>query len=122
MDVLRRIAEARIREAQAKGELDTPSLRGRPLVLEDLSQVPEDLRMAYKLLRNGGFLPEELELHKEMVTLERLIDVATDETQRGALRKKMNERRLRFGLLMERRRRTAARTRYGDRIRRRLGL
>jgi hypothetical protein len=122
VDVLQRVAEARIREAQARGELDDLPMRGRPIPLEDLSQVPADLRMAYKLLKNAGLLPEELELHKEMVTLERLLDAAGDEDEQRRLKERMNERRLRFQLLMERRRRTTASHRYAAKVRLPLGL
>jgi hypothetical protein len=44
MDTLTKIAEARIREAMERGEFDDLPGKGRPLVLEDLSRVPEDLR------------------------------------------------------------------------------
>ncbi|WP_420170527.1 DnaJ family domain-containing protein, partial [Paenibacillus larvae] len=33
--------------------------QGKPLVLENWSSVPEDLRLAYKILKNSGHLPEE---------------------------------------------------------------
>ena len=47
------IAEKRIAEAMDKGEFDNLPGRGKPLEIEDLSAVPEDLRMAYKILKNG---------------------------------------------------------------------
>lgn len=52
--VIQFIAEKRIEEAQAKGEFDNLPGRGRPLELEDMSHVPEELRMAYKILRNAA--------------------------------------------------------------------
>lgn len=54
------IAEQRILEAMENGEFDDLPGKGRPLDFEDDSNVPEDLRMAYKLLKNAGYAPAEL--------------------------------------------------------------
>lgn len=54
------IAEQRILEAMERGEFDNLPGKGKPLDLEDDANVPEDLRMAYKLLKNAGYAPEEL--------------------------------------------------------------
>ncbi|MDE5879570.1 MAG: DUF1992 domain-containing protein, partial [Desulfovibrio sp.] len=59
--ILGAIAERRIQEAQERGEFDDLPGAGRPLQLEDMSHVPEELRMAYTLLRNANCLPPELE-------------------------------------------------------------
>ncbi len=50
------IAEERIRQAQERGEFDDLPGRGGPLDLEDGAHVPPDLRMAWRLLKNGGYL------------------------------------------------------------------
>ena len=74
MDVLTTIAERKIREAMARGELDNLPGRGRPLAMdEDLSGVPLELRMAYKVLKNACCVPPEVELRKEIVTLQNLL-------------------------------------------------
>lgn len=39
---------------------------GRPLQLDDGSAIPEELRVAYRILKNAGFLPPELQLRKEL--------------------------------------------------------
>jgi hypothetical protein len=67
--LLERIAEARIRDAMARGDFDNLAGKGCRLELDDLSRVPEDLRAGYLLLKNAGVLPEEMQLRKEMVTL-----------------------------------------------------
>ncbi|HSD11287.1 MAG TPA: DnaJ family domain-containing protein [Candidatus Binatia bacterium] len=104
MRLLQGIAEARIREAIARGELDDLPGRGKRLELEDLSQVPEDLRGGYLLLKNAGVLPEEMQVRKEMVTLEALLDACADPEERTRLRKELNWKIVRFQVLMERRR------------------
>ncbi|MDL2267617.1 DUF1992 domain-containing protein [Desulfovibrio sp. OttesenSCG-928-G15] len=50
------VAERKIEEAMQEGQFDKLPGMGKPLVLEDLSNMPEDMRMAYTLLKNGGFL------------------------------------------------------------------
>ena len=59
MDAIAFIAEQRIREALDRGEFDNLPGAGRPLELEDDSDVPEDLRMACKVLRNAGYLSSD---------------------------------------------------------------
>ncbi|MEV2466904.1 DUF1992 domain-containing protein [Paenibacillus larvae] len=51
MDVFSMIAEQKIQEAIQKGEMDNLPGQGKPLVLENWSSVPEDLRLAYKILK-----------------------------------------------------------------------
>ena len=61
MNLLDQIAEARIQEAIDRGELHGLPGEGKPLRLEDDSAIPEELRAAYRLLKNAGFLPPELQ-------------------------------------------------------------
>lgn len=73
------IAEQRIQEAQDQGAFDHLPGAGKPLDMEDDSHVPEDLRMAYKLLRNAGYLPPELEERKEITSLMEMLEKCSDE-------------------------------------------
>ncbi|WP_136525871.1 DnaJ family domain-containing protein [Geomonas ferrireducens] len=73
MDVFAIIAERRIREAMERGEFNNLAGHGKPLVMEDLSAVPEELRMAYKVLKNAGCVPPEVELSNEVASLRRLV-------------------------------------------------
>ncbi len=67
-------AERRIQEAQKEGAFDHLPGEGRPLELEDDSAVPAELRMAYKVLRNAGYLPPELEDRREINTILDLLE------------------------------------------------
>lgn len=82
MNLFAMLAEERIREAQDRGEFDNLPGQGRPLQLEDDSHVPEELRMAYKLLRNSGYLPPEIEERKEIDSLLDLLENCQDEQTR----------------------------------------
>ncbi len=82
MDVFAQLAEERIKKAIEEGEFDQLKGRGKPLKQDDLSHVPEDLRMGYRLLKNSGFLPEELQINKELVTLRDLIKSCDSESEK----------------------------------------
>ena len=60
------------------GAFDDLPGAGKPLELDDDRMVPEDLRMAYRILRNSGFVPPELEARKEAADLRRLIEAGTE--------------------------------------------
>ncbi|MFZ4835816.1 DUF1992 domain-containing protein [Rouxiella sp. Mn2063] len=69
--------ERLILEAQKKGEFDSLPGSGAPLVLDDDSAVPEELRMAYRILRNSGYLPPELQSRQEALELYKLMQSIT---------------------------------------------
>ncbi|EOC1341839.1 DnaJ family domain-containing protein [Cronobacter dublinensis] len=66
-------AERHILEAQQKGEFDNLPGSGEPLVLDDDSHLDPELRVGYRLLKNAGFLPPELEARREAVLLNALL-------------------------------------------------
>ena len=85
MFLFERLAEERIKEAMEEGEFDAIEGQGRPLELEDDSMVPDELRTAYRMLKNSGHLPPELSANQEIRQLEDLLDVVDDpETERRA--------------------------------------
>lgn len=80
--VLQQIAENRIQEAIEKGEFENLPGNGKPLELEDLSNVPEELRMAYKMLKNSGHLPPQLADRKEAASLLEMLENCQDEQEK----------------------------------------
>ena len=97
-----RIAEERILDAQQAGAFDDLPGKGKPLNLEDLSWVPEDLRIGYHILKNAHVLPPEAELLKDIHTLEDLLKHVEDEGQRRALAKSIQFKMIRLDLLKRR--------------------
>lgn len=85
-----KIVEQRIKEAMEQGEFDDLPGKGKPIPLEDDSLVPEDLRLAYKLLKNADCLPPELLEKKEIRQMEDMLDTIPDEKERYKLIKKIN--------------------------------
>ena len=84
------IAEKRIKEAMQQGQFDNLPGKGKPLVFEDDSMIPEDLRMAYKILKNAGFIPPELQTEKEIRQAVDLLENLDDEKQRYRQVTKLN--------------------------------
>ncbi len=103
-----KIAENKIREAIARGEFDDLVGAGRPIDLEEYFRTPEDLRMAYSILKSARCLPEEVELMNEVASLDRELGAARDEAARAAVLRRLRDRRLQLALALDRRR---ARTR-----------
>ena len=97
-----RIAEERILDAQRAGVFDDLPGKGKPLKLEDLSWVPEELRIGYHVLKNAHVLPPEAELLKDIHTLEDLLKHVEDEGQRRALAKSIQFKMIRLDMLKRR--------------------
>jgi len=102
MDIFAKIAEQRIREAMENGEFDNLKGMGRPLDLSDESWIPEDLRMAYKVLKNAGCLPAKLELRKEVMNLRDLIITIDDNQERLKKISELNFKLLKLNELRKR--------------------
>ncbi len=79
------IAERKIAEAISRGELDDLPGQGRPLDLDDDALVPEDLRLAYRILKNAGFVPPEVQTLNEIAELERLAGLDSKAARKLAL-------------------------------------
>ncbi|KGX88173.1 DnaJ family domain-containing protein [Pontibacillus litoralis] len=123
MDFSFRMAEERIKEAERNGEFDNLPGKGKPLDLSKMNAVPEDLRMSYTILKNANMLPEEMQIKKELATIEELIAQCTDDELLKNYRKEWNEKTIRFQSLMEKRKlsHSSAYRQYRTSIHRRMG-
>ena len=84
------LVEERIQKAQQKGDLDNLPGKGKPLNLEDMA-VPEELRMAHRVLKNAGFLPPEIELRRQIEQTESIIaSLDADDPSWTPLKKRLN--------------------------------
>lgn len=81
IDIIGYLAESRIIEAQKNGEFDNLPGAGKPLQLEDSPFVSPELKMAYKVMKNSGFLPEEIENRKEIDRLAQLLENNSSEME-----------------------------------------
>lgn len=84
-------AERHILDAQQKGDFDNLAGCGEPLFLDDDSHIPQELRAGYRLLKNAGCLPPELEYRKEAVALVDLLSsVQRDHPQYNELYRRLS--------------------------------
>ena len=82
MNVLAELAERAIREAQERGEFEGLSGQGQPLPETCDPFMPETLRMAYKVLKNAGYIPKEIEDQREVRSLIECLEQETDESRK----------------------------------------
>ena len=85
-----KLIEKKIKEAKERGEFDNLPGQGKPLNLDDDSRVPEDLRLAYKILKNADCLPPEIQLRKEIRQMEDMLEKIPDERERYRQIKRIN--------------------------------
>lgn len=97
--------EQKIREAMERGEFDNLRGKGKPLDLNAYFDTPEDLRMAFSILKSNEFVPEEVEVFREIAELKERLETLSDETERTKLSARLNERQLALRLMLDKRRR-----------------
>jgi hypothetical protein len=101
---LQKIAENKIREAIARGEFDNLVGAGKPIDLEEYFRTPEDLRMAYSLLKSAKMLPEEVDLMNEIAVLDRELGETRTDAERARVTRRLRDRRLQLALALDRQR------------------
>ncbi|MED1202263.1 DUF1992 domain-containing protein [Heyndrickxia acidicola] len=99
-----RLSEERIKQAQENGEFDNLPGLGKPLPKDDLAGIPEELRMAYRLMRNAGYSPEEANLKQELMTIEDLIKHTKDETEKEGLKNQLTQKLLNYNQMLSKKR------------------
>ncbi len=97
MKIFIKIAEQRIRQAIENGEFDHLEGFGKPVNFEDETWIPEDLRMAYRVLKNAGCIPPELELRKEILNLRELVNTIDDDKERLKKIRELNFKLMKLG-------------------------
>lgn len=89
------LVERRIAEAIARGEFDDLPGAGRPLALDDDPLVPQEVRVAHRILKNAGLIPPELE---QIAEVDRLL-AAVERAEPGDAEQVRASRRLRALLI-----------------------
>ncbi len=97
---LQRIAEEKIVEAMKNGEFDNLPGKGKPVNLNDDANIPPELRVAYRILKNAGYVSEEVNELREINNLKDMLEDCEDEQEMyrkiqklNLMVMKMNERR-----------------------------
>ena len=99
---LEKAVEAIIKEAQERGEFDNLKGKGKPIDLSAYFETPEDVRMAYSLLKNAGMVSAEIDLLNEIAALKERLAVTYEEKARSRIQKMIREKQLQFNIMLER--------------------
>ena len=102
---IEKFIDERVRKAMEDGEFDNLPGKGKPLDLRAYFETPEDLRMAYSILKSNNFVPEEVEILKEIDALKKRLEACVDEEQRSCIKKEIIDKTHAFNMLIEKRRR-----------------
>ena len=97
-----RIAEA-LRESEQTGELQRAKGYGKPLDFGDgYEETPADLRMGYKILKDAGAAPLEVEILRDIKALEeQLAGMDASSEEAVTMRRKIADLRLDVALRLE---------------------
>ena len=96
MDFSYIVSEEKIKQAMKDGEFDNLPGKGKPLVIEDLSVIPQELRMAYSMLKNANMMKDEESYRKELMRIEDLIACCQDAEEKAKLKQQLNQKLLQF--------------------------
>jgi hypothetical protein len=99
-----RVAEQKIREAIEAGAFDNLPNAGARLDLEEYFAMPEDVRMAYSVLKSANCLPEEVMLFADIARLEAPMAAAHEPEAKARLANRLQDARLRLAMALERHR------------------
>jgi Domain of unknown function (DUF1992) len=89
MKLLDALVEQRIAAAAARGEFDDLPGAGAPLELDDDLLVPEEVRVANRIMKNAGFVPPAIEHLRALHDLQDEFDKVADPTARCRIQAKM---------------------------------
>ncbi len=120
MDLFTQLAEERIKQAIKDGEFNDLKGKGKPQQKDPLASIPEELRMSYRIMKNSGYLPEEVQLQKELASMRDLLKLCTDQEEKDRLKKRITEKEIKFQLLLEKRKikQTPSYKKYSSKINR----
>lgn len=118
------LIEEKIKQSMKKGDFDNLPGKGKPLPKDEFAYLPPELRNSYRILKNANMLPEEMILKKEMVEIEDLLAEITDPQLSTHYKKEWKEKKLRFDMMMEKRKISQSGTfkQYQSKINRRFGF
>ncbi|CAM2175587.1 conserved hypothetical protein [Paraburkholderia sacchari] len=89
MKLLDALVEQRIAAAAARGEFDDLPGAGAPQAFDDDPFVPEEVRVANRILKNAGFVPPAVEQLRALRDLEEELAKVSDKAEQCRLRARM---------------------------------
>lgn len=96
-------------DSEKNGELRSAASYGKPLQFGDgYEQTPAELRMGYKILKDAGVVPPEVELMRQIEALRQALDGGPDDETRRAGLQQLSTMRQQLALRLEKLRTTGA--------------
>ena len=96
---VQRIVEERIQQAYRDGLFDNLPGKGKPLEMDDDSRIPPTLRTSFRILKNAGILPPEIQIRREISSLRQMLELVEDEEEAKDLVREINERILESNII-----------------------
>lgn len=92
----------RLREAAESGELSKARGYGKPEQDDDgWNETPPSLRMPFKILKDAGVVPPEIELFHQRAAVNAQLRAATDATERARLGRELSDLEQKIALRLE---------------------
>ena len=102
---LEKAVEAIIKEAQERGDFDNLKGKGKPIDLSAYFETPEDVRMAYSMVKEAGMVSAEVDLLNDIAALKERLTTTYEEKDRSRIQKMIREKQLQFNIMLERQKR-----------------
>jgi len=99
-----KLVESMIKEAQERGEFDNLPGKGKSIDLTAYFETPEDVRVAYSVLKNANITSRETDLLKGIAELRQIVARVANEEKKKEIQKEIEKKQLEFSLMMERNR------------------
>lgn len=85
----------------ARGEFDNLPGKGKPIDLDSYFKTPENVRMAYHILKDAGYVPPEMEMKKEIEGLKQKRDATRNPDERAELDREIVRRNAVYSVALE---------------------
>jgi len=93
--------ELQIKEAMVKGKFNNLPGKGKPIDLAGYFKTPAHLRMAFKILKDAGYVPAELQLKKEIEDLKGKRRAIQDDEVKSSLDREINKKTMLYNMVLE---------------------
>ncbi|WP_284616250.1 DUF1992 domain-containing protein [Aquabacterium humicola] len=92
----------RLRDSERSGELRSAPSYGKPMVQDDgWDQTPPEFRLPFKILKDAGVVPAEVELMQQLGRLRQALATTTDAEQRQVLQRRISDLQQTIALRLE---------------------
>ncbi|MBX3627206.1 MAG: DUF1992 domain-containing protein [Rhizobacter sp.] len=89
-------------QAMKSGELQSAESYGKPLAdQDDYLRTPVEFRLPFKILKNAGVTPPEIDLFHKRAELRQQLEAATTDDERDTLKRRLGELELAIALRLE---------------------